>query len=141
MRIFQMMILALLLSAFGACNNANDDNSPSDSPPVVAGDDSAWRVSYYFDKDKEETSDFAGYRFTFRDDGTLEAVRNGTTVAGTWATTRDDGRQRLVINAGTASRPLESLTDDWVIVEQNASRIRLQDDNDEHLEELHFEKI
>lgn len=140
MRVFQMMIVALLLAAFGACTNASDDNSPSDIP-VVVNNDGAWQVSYYFDKDKDETSDFAGYRFTFRNDGVLEASRNGTSTMGTWKVIQDDGRQKLVINTGTASKPLSDLTDDWVILEQNSSRIRLQDDNTEHLEELHFESM
>lgn len=135
-----MMALALLLSAAGACTNASDDNSPSDTP-VVVNDGGAWRVSYYFDKDEDETSDFAGYQFFFRDNGVLDASRNGAATSGTWKVIQDDGKQKLVINAGTAAKPLADLTDDWVIVEQSATRIRLEDDNDEHVEELHFEKI
>ena len=141
MKILQLMTLALLLAAFGTCTNAgNNDVTPS-NVPVVVNNDGAWRVSYYFDKDKDETNNFAGSRFTFRDNGVLEASSNGATTSGTWKVIQDDGRQKLVINTGTASKPLADLTDDWVIIEQSASRIRLQDDNTEHLEELHFEAI
>lgn len=134
------MALALLLSVFSACTNSDDGLIPSNQPPVV-NNNGAWRVSYYFDKDKDETSNFTGYQFTFRDNGVLEASRNGATTTGSWKVIQDDGRQKLVINTGTASKPLADLTDDWVVIEQSSSRIRLQDDNDEHLEELHFEGI
>ena len=134
------MIATLLLSAAGACTNSNDDTTPSGAP-VIVNDNGAWRVSYYFDKDKEETSDFSGYRFTFREDGVLEITRDGSTSSGTWKVIQDDNRQKLVINTGTAVKPLSDLTDDWIIIEQSTGRIRLEDDNDEHLEELHFEAI
>ena len=140
MRVFQMMMVALLLSAIGACTNANDDVIPSDSS-VVINNNGTWRVSYYFDKDKDETSGFAGYQFIFRDNGVLDASHNGATTSGTWKVVQDDGRQKLVLNTGTTVKPLVDLTDDWVVIEQNSSRIRLQDDNNEHLEELDFEAI
>jgi hypothetical protein len=35
-------------------------------------------------------------------------------------------------------KPLEELNDHWLILEMTGSSIKLKDDNDEHLEELHF---
>ena len=140
MKALKFIVLALALSAFGACTNSADDSTPS-GDTVLANNEGSWRVSYYFDKDKDETNDFAGFTFTFRSNGVLEATRNDATTSGTWKVIRDDGVQKLVINTGTTAKPLSDLTDDWVIVEETTTRIRLKDDNSEHVEELHFEAL
>jgi hypothetical protein len=99
-----------------------------------------WKVTWYWDKDKDETNDFSGYTFNFQPSGAFESVKNSSTTTGTWNTGSDDGSQRLVISSGSATKPLSDLDDDWIIVSMTDTKIELKDDNDEHLEELHFEK-
>ena len=132
--------LLTLLLMMGACTNGDDNSGPSTD--VTNGDltGDGWVVSWFWDKDKEETSDFNGYVFFFRESGAFEALRNGTTTTGSWAIrSSSNGSQRLDIDIASAS-PLDELIDDWIILEKTNSTIKLRDDNTEHLEELHFTK-
>lgn len=136
---FSLFGLFLLIAS---CENAlsDDDSSSQDISVIVSENNAQWRISYYWDKDKDETSDFQGYTFTFESDGKLKAQKGDQLQAGTWRIIQDDGRQKFVIDLGQLS-PLEELTDDWLILEKSTSIIKLKDDNDDHLEELHFSKI
>jgi hypothetical protein len=140
----QLAYLSLfgLFLLFASCENTLvDDDSPAQDISVIVSEDNAqWRISYFWDKDKDETSDFQGYTFTFESDGKLEAKKGDQLQAGTWSIIQDDGRQKFVIDLGQL-RPLEELTDDWLILEKSAGIIKLKDDNDEYLEELHFSKL
>ncbi len=119
----------------------DDDQSPSNTNNTqVLTQGGTWKVTWYWDKDKDETNDFSGYSFNFQSSGAFESVKNGTTATGTWNTGSDDGSQRLVISSGSAAKPLSDLDDNWIIVSMTDTKIELKDDNSEHLEELHFEK-
>lgn len=123
------------LISFSACHKSSDDNpgnSLVNNPPA-----GKWVVHYYWDKDKDETSDFSGYSFEFQSNGTLVAtLPGGSTVSGTWSTSSS----KLTISI-TGNDKLDDLTDDWLVIEQTDNLIKLKDDNDSHLEELHFKKI
>ncbi len=128
--------LALLtLMALNACTNSNDDNLPNSNVTNQLTTSGDWKVSYYWDKDKDETNDFSGYSFLFKDNGVLEALKNGVVSTGTWQV--NSSSNKLIIFMG-ATNPLENLNDDWIIVEKTNSVIKLKDDNTTHLEELHF---
>ncbi len=137
-RFFQLFGIFLVLVA-GACSNSNDDNNPAGNLPDVLTDGTGlWKVSYYWDKDKDETSDFAGYTFNFKSNGVLEAVKSGVTTTGTWQ--HNSSSNKLIINIGT-TKPLTNATDDWLIQERNDNLIKLRDDNTTQLEELYFQKL
>lgn len=135
--------LSMLLLVGIGCGNSDDDLSTDNSITQSLTNPSGWKVTWYWDKDKDkdETNDFSGYVFQFLDNGSFEANRNGSTVTGTWQVTSNDGSQRLVINSGSTTKPLSNLDDDWIITEKTDSRIKLKDDNSEHLEELFFEAL
>lgn len=135
--IFSVIAVACI-AIFSAVSCTTDPVSPNQSltnPPT----DSSWRVTWFWDKDKDETSDFTSYTFHFRANGVFEAVSNSGTVTGTWSTTSDDGTQRLVLFI-SPTKPLSEMNDDWVITEFNDQSIKLKDDNTEHVEELFFER-
>ena len=125
-QIFIFLISSVLV--FGAC--ANDDQISTNTPQGV------WKVTWYFDKDKDETNDFAAYSFEFLNDGTFVGNQpDGSVKLGTWTQTSS----KLVIDIN-GTQPLDKLNDDWLILEKNDVIIRLNDDNNTHLEELTFEK-
>ena len=147
-------LFAVLLIAVSC--DSNDD--PADTQVDVnaaelqsAAQDGQWRITYYFDSDKEETSDYAGYVFTFGADGTVTATNGTMEVAGTWSVTdsssSDDDSfddSDVDFNLFFASPPnFEELTDDWDILEYSANRIRLIDvsGGDGSTDYLTFEKI
>ncbi len=94
-------------------------------------------MTYFRDKDKDETSDFNGYTFDLKSDGTLVAnLPGGGTINGTWNQTST----KLIFSI-TGTYALDEMSDDWLIVSISDTEIRLKDDNDEHLEELRLQKI
>jgi hypothetical protein len=133
---FALIIIAVA-TLTASCTN---DPASSIQPGSHLQSDSGWRVVLFWDKDKDETSDYNQYTFFFHNSGVFEAVSSASTTSGTWRTTSDDGLQRLVLFS-SATKPLSELNDDWVIVQSDDQKIQLKDDNDTHLEELVFERI
>lgn len=84
-----------------------------------------WTVSYYYDKDKDETGHFAGYRFRF-DNGKITATNGSQTYTGTYADGTDDSTPKLIIQL-SAPEPFSDLNDDWHVIEKNATLIKLED--------------
>jgi hypothetical protein len=85
-----------------------------------------WRITYYWDTDHEETSNYSGYSFTFATGGVLTAVKTGSTVTGTWSTGTDDSKTELVIAFASPASFVE-ISDDWEVIENTSTKIRLQD--------------
>ena len=131
------LVICILVSIF-ACDTSSDDfNNHSQSEDFLINND-AWMVSWFWDKDKDETSDFFGYTFNFLENGQLLAKKEDNVVyTGQWS--HDISSNKLVLQMGNI-KPLEELTDDWIIRIINNEIVELKDDNDEHLEELHFIK-
>jgi len=132
-----LFILIFLAGGFVSCTQ-DDDLSINDLSQIVAqGGD--WQVTYFFDKDKEETHKFENYTFRFEDDGTMKAFLSGALMStGTWSV-RASSNKFVIEVEGTDA--LNELTDDWLIIEKTDRKIILRDDNDEHLEEIHLERV
>lgn len=131
----KLIFTALLITAlFTACDPGDDSNLVNPGNQQALGQ---WVVTYFWDKDKDETSDFNGYVFDFQADGVLIATKGTSTFNGTWV--KNDSSNKLILNIH-GTYPLEEMTDDWLILEMNDTAIKLKDDNTEHLEELHLKK-
>lgn len=127
-----LCLSAIAFLALSACKKSSNNTLPL----TLGG--STWVVSYFWDKDKDETSDFAGYTFLFNADGTLTASLPGhADRTGTWTLSDSDTKLTLKI-AGTEA--LDELNEDWQVLEFSDTLIKLQDDNDTHEEVLHFQK-
>jgi hypothetical protein len=97
-----------------------DDADIINNTPAITG---TYRISFYWDK-KDETSDFAGYNFSFSSGGQATATKGSATVKGTWS----ESGSKFIIDFGTDA-VLSELNDDWQIVEKTATTIKLKDDN------------
>ena len=137
-----LLILMSLSVALISCSKSDDNNpSPSDtSSSVKENVPGQWKVSYYYDNDKEETSNYLGYTFTFASDGTLTAINAAQTYQGSWSNTVDDNLPRLVISL-SGNDDLIELSDDWVIKSISNTLISLEDDNTTKTEQLKFSKV
>lgn len=122
-----------------SCDKNDDSNNitPSSSTSVASG---KWRVSYYYDKTKEETSDYSGNTFEFNSNNTISVSRNGQTISGTWSQISDDGKQKMVLVFNTTDEKILELADDWVIDSKTDSEIKLSGDSKNGTETLHFVK-
>ncbi len=130
-------IYLLLLSTLIACDDNSSDNTTTLDDTLTTTN--GWKVTYFWDKDKDDTSKFQGYTFFFETGGIFKAFKNGVTTTGTWKI--GSNGNKLIINTGVSVKPLEELNDDWLIIEKSNTRIKLKDDNDTHDEFLNFESI
>ncbi|PLW91882.1 MAG: hypothetical protein C0592_13630 [Marinilabiliales bacterium] len=129
----------LVLFAFIATSfiiSSCKDDSTQVSNNIVNGD---WRITYYYDKDKDETSDYAGMTFTFNDNGDVAVVSGTLNYSGTWSTGNDDSKEKFYLTFSSPALLIE-ISDDWVIDSQSNSKIELSDDSDNGTELLTFEK-
>ncbi|MBK8923922.1 MAG: hypothetical protein IPM81_20955 [Saprospirales bacterium] len=133
----QIFFLALLATfAWTGCSKSSDDNS-NPANPQLSG--TKWVVTYFWDKDKDETPDFNGYTFEFNDNGVLVVyLPGGATKTGQWTAHNSSNKLQLTISG---TYPLDEMNDEWIIQEKTDAVMKLKDDNSTHLEELYFKKI
>ena len=133
-RIFSVMVMIALVSTLVACSStddaANPNNNTSAQQTANIAREGTWVVSYFYDTDQDETSNFSGYSFSFNQDGTLIAVNGSTTVTGSWSVTNgsSDSSDDDDFNIFFASpSDFEDLTDDWEIISTSDTEISLID--------------
>jgi hypothetical protein len=115
-----------MLSIFLMTSCEKDDNPNAGSTNITnIINQGNWRITLYNDSGTDELYHFTGYTFTFSN-GTITAVRNTTTVTGTYSTLFDDSKNKFLLNFGSTV-PFDELNDDWHIIEETSTKIRLQD--------------
>ena len=134
-------LLFSLLIAITAFTSSCDPAGGIDSTTSQVVTSGSWKVTLFTDSGNDETSDFSGYTFTFNSSGVLSAVKNGITTNGTWNVSSSSNK--FNINLGPkvdSNKPLGELTDDWKILSNTGTVIRLTDDNASSNEFLTFTK-
>lgn len=121
--IFLLFAMTMLLFS---CSSGDDSPVPNSSGVTETVKSGTWRITYFWDTDKEETTHYQGYAFTFSQNGDLIASNGTNTYTGSWSTGNDDSQVKLNINF-TAPEDFVEISDDWHVVEQTASKIRLED--------------
>ena len=130
-------VFFLLICAISSCNSDDDSKAVSGSQDaneiINTVRSGSWKITYYYDTDHEETTDFNGYNFTFGTGNVLTASNGTNTYTGTWSVA-DDGSDDdnsdndLDFNIAFSSpEKFQELTDDWDIIERSATVIKLRD--------------
>lgn len=119
-----------MIIAVAACNEDDSTKNSSQEKVVNTISSGTWRITYFYDTDKDETANFTGYNFTFG--SSLTATKSSTTYTGTWSVTdsnsNDDTMDDLHFNIlFTAPPDFEDLSDDWEILEMTDTKIKLID--------------
>lgn len=136
--VFQFFLLTGIILLSVSCSRNSDDIISNPGQTVVSG---TWRVSLFTDSGNDETSDFAGYSFTFNAGGVLATVKNGSTKNGAWSINSSSNKFIIDLGAKIAGNlPLGELTDDWKIISSSATELKLADDNPSSNEFLTFIK-
>jgi major membrane immunogen (membrane-anchored lipoprotein) len=137
--IIKSAFFALLAGCFLAACSSDDNTVPNNIDDTIQS--GKWRVTYYWD-DKDETSDYNGYAFEFKSGNILTATKGASTHNGTWSSTTDDSRKKLIINFSTPE-VLEEISDDWKVIEMTEVKVKLEDvsGGDGSVDYLTFEKI
>lgn len=137
-----MLLSITLFSACSTDDDSNSDNSLQIAQVQTVIESGTWRITNLNDSGQDETSDFAGYNFTFESDGTLSATNGTTTQEGTWSLTSDSSSSSSdddnddndiefnIFFPVTDSNIFDDLNDDWDIVSTSATRIELIDVGD-----------
>ena len=124
-----LSLACILILSASSCKRENtslDDNSNSNSNNISASiQQGNWRISLYNDSGDDHTSHFSGYSFSFTN-GTITATKNGASVSGSYSSGTDDSQNKLYLNFGGTAL-FSELNDDWHILEENTSIIRLED--------------
>lgn len=120
--IYIVVIIALL--TLTACSSDDKNTNPSSSVSEFLTQGS-WKITLFQEDSKNETYYFTGYDFVFNQNGSAVASNNSTTKNGSWNTGSDDSQNKLYLDFGQED-PFEELTDDWIILENTSSKIRLQ---------------
>jgi len=107
-------------------NDYNDDDV-DDSKLIAILIDGKWEITYFFDN-SDITEVFAGYIFTFKENGRVLATDGITTVEGKWSSNGDDGILELELDFGS-ERPFHEIQDGWYVLKFEESIIKLKDES------------
>ncbi len=118
-----LALILIISTAFSGCKK-DDHISPSNAiinTIVIPGD---WKVGFFNKNSSDETSRFKEYSFRFNNNGTISAIKNGTTINGAWSTTKDKDRLKMIIYF---SEPLlDRLNGDWRVENQTSTTLEMQ---------------
>lgn len=149
----KLMLMAIALLSMGLIISCSKDETKDDEDVKITAADMSkikaavesgtWRITNYTDSDVDETLDYAGFGFTFNEDGTLGVTDGNTSVSGAWSMTISD-EDELDFNIFFSSPDLfEALADDWEVGSYSNSKIELIDTSDDmsSADYLTFEKM
>ena len=136
-----MFSMMMLVFALYSCDLNDDSVMPQLDTSMEVLSSGSWVVSNFSEENIDKTSYFSGYSLTFNDDASVNAVKNGVTINGSWQEVVDSGKRKLVFDFDEI-QPFNELTDDWEIVEITASIIKLSNisGGDGSLSELILQK-
>ena len=124
------LFLLLITVGLFSCQKDDDTNSNSTITTVnlaATASTGTWRITYYYDTDHEETSNYAGYAFTFAGGNVLTATQAGSpTVTGTWTTGKDDSKVKLILSFTTPAS-FSEISDDWHVTSRTDTKIVMTD--------------
>ncbi|WKN40819.1 hypothetical protein [Tunicatimonas pelagia] len=130
-----------------SASDGSDTGNPNPEPqPVVTEDLTGdWQVGLFKDDNEDETTDFDGLTFTFRDNGELLIADSQQSTTAAWSINAAGNRVAIDLsseNLQTFSNreELEDLDDDdWMVIEKSDSLIHLlEEDDDGTRDEVRF---
>ena len=135
---FRALPLLVFLPLVLACSETEAPQIPL-SPETLQ--DARWKIEYFEDDGVDATDDFENWHLEFSPAGSINAFFNETYVAtGTWRSVRDDGKDELWISLPKIGE-LEELNEDWYLIEQTETLLKLEDRGNDYLTKLHLKRI
>jgi hypothetical protein len=113
--------------------SCTEDNSTGTSKDELVNtvSNGTWRITYFFDSDTDETTNFSGYSFTFGASDLLTATNVTNTYTGSWnisdSSSDDDSPDDLDFNIiFTNPDNFEELSEDWEVLSSTSVKIELR---------------
>ena len=128
----KLFLIVVVMMLFGISSCSKDDSNPSASDTVVSTVSvGTWKITYFFDTDKVETSNFSGYNFTFGSNNVLTASNGTNSYNGSWSimnnNSNDDSLNDVDFTISFVSpADFEELSEDWNILSRTDSKIELK---------------
>ena len=141
--------VALLVagSIFTSCEKS--DLVPATPDGVTMNDESKayvrygivgkWKVLKYKESGLDQTRQFDGYEFDFREGGRLVVTNGFRTSYGSWSHRVGDLNDPLVIDLGRRM-PFADLTDKWIMVTASGTRLEMTTGSGTRMDNLVFER-
>lgn len=138
MKKYSILLCVIFTFLFTNCKKEDDVITTTNVSSTI--NNGSWRITYFAESGVNKTSNYNGYNFTFGASNVVTAVKNTTTVTGSWSMGTDNSKIKLLL-AFTASN-FDSLTDDWHVLERTDTKIRMQhvSGGNGTIDELTFEK-
>ena len=117
-----MIILTsvLLLTSSTGCKKLIEDKKRDVLMDVIT--DGRWIIKEYLEGSTDITSDFTGFEFLFKEDGTVDAIHGTDKFTGTWS--GDLNTSSITSDFGNAGEPLGKLTGQWVITSSDVDFVK-----------------
>jgi hypothetical protein len=108
----KLLLLLLVTTSFSSCIKKAIEDSQKQKV-IDAVTKGTWYVSSFKTDDNDITSYFDGYLFYFKEDGTVQAVRNNEVLNGTWI--GDLSTKTITSEFNPAPPPIVLLNGTWDI--------------------------
>lgn len=106
-----------LLLAFAGCSTKEIIEKKQETLLMAAVTNGQWVVTSFHKGSADVTQDFSGYKFQFKDNYTVDAIKNGVVEkTGTWAAAGDAQAQTMTANFANSTNPLILLNGIWNII-------------------------
>ncbi len=144
-RLFKIGLLVVFIIAVNvACKKDNTTAPPPSNIAINLGTtlkNGKWKVSSYSQNENDNTSNFTGYIFQFNPGGTVSVTKENSNYSGQWSTKESNDQLLLTLDFGSLNN-LKDISEDWSVIEQNPSRVRLTHlNNESEADFLTFEKL
>ena len=117
---------------FDMASCTKDNSNPSVTDTIVnTVSVGTWKITYFFDTVKEETSNFSGYNFTFGSNNVLTTSNGTNTYNGTWSiinsNSNDDSLNDVDFTISfSAPDDFVDLSEDWKVLSRTDTKIELK---------------
>jgi len=128
----KLILCVSLMTLLIACDKEDVLQSTNTSSSILTSaltGVSGFVISEFVEEGVNKTSTFAPFVFVFDTDGLVTASSINQTISGTYLVFTDDGKTELSMNFPGNSEFTE-LSDDWYLISQNETTIRLEDNGD-----------
>ena len=121
-------LLFILVGSLMMSSCSKDDanmNAPGAIGPELTGN---WMIHYFF-KVTDQSNNYVDYTFTFNNNGSFTATKNGAINNGTWKEEVDSGKRKLILDfdGSVTDSALRELEEDWIVVSAGTTLINLED--------------
>jgi hypothetical protein len=131
------LLLASYMITFACCKKTIDRQIEDYVISLLTSGD--WFLQLYAENGIDFTSDFAGYKFNFFQDGRMEASKGATTSTGTWS---GDLTNKTFTSAFPGSGfPLNKLNQTWKITDKYIDVIYAEVQTSAGLVTIRFRKL